>query len=267
MKTLQRAAPGPTHSRTSPLDLVGRPPASGESHYPHAPDGFPCDVTRLDVDLTYYRYADSLVEFGLFHPRAGVRPARDAFRGSVPRDRDCANPGAGATHPVLSGPASALDVSVQERLLNLFQDLQQQRGIACLFVTNALNVASKISDRATVMHAGGNVEVAETNRVHRAPWHPISSIPLEAALLTALHAPLASVEALQGQPPNSADLTAGCASSDRHAFSIDWCQRVSVTPARRGRSPDRLSPRGRNCLGGNSGAWQGCAPGAGSKAK
>ena len=71
----------PTNSGPSILDLAVRSPESGESHYLNVPVDMPEGATRLDVEITYDRGPDNLIDIGLFDPRASAFPTQAGFRG------------------------------------------------------------------------------------------------------------------------------------------------------------------------------------------
>jgi peptide/nickel transport system ATP-binding protein len=75
---------------------------------------------------------------------------------------------------------SALDVSIQSQILNLLRDLQQELGLAYLFITHDLGVVRYLADRVAVMYLGQIVEQGETEALFREPQHPYSQALLSA---------------------------------------------------------------------------------------
>ena len=105
-------------------------------------------------------------------------------------------------------PTTALDVTVQATYLDLLREVQQERGLAILFITHDFGIVANVCDDVAVMYAGRIVERAPTRKLFAAPAHPYTQ-----ALLESLPDPTQSPErlpAIPGQPPSIFERPAGC---------------------------------------------------------
>ncbi len=82
---------------------------------------------------------------------------------------------------VCDEPVSALDVSIQAQILNLFWDIQEQLGIAYLFIGHGLAAVNYVSDRIAVMYLGQLMEIADADELFRNPLHPYTHALCQAA--------------------------------------------------------------------------------------
>jgi peptide/nickel transport system ATP-binding protein len=124
---------------------------------------------------------------------------------------------------VCDEPVSALDVSVQAQILNLFQDLQKQFNLTYLFIAHDLSVVEHISDQVAVMYVGKVVEQADTEDLFLAPKHPYTEALLSAVPKPDPENPLQEIQ-LQGEIANPANPPSGCYFHPRCRYAKDICK-------------------------------------------
>ena len=105
-------------------------------------------------------------------------------------------------------PTTNLDVTIQAQYLDLLKDIQRETGVALIFVTHNLGIVAKMCDRVAVMYAGKLVEQAPVRELFDDPKHPYTRALLGSMPKLGNKEPLYSI---RGQPPNLANLPAGCA--------------------------------------------------------
>ena len=125
---------------------------------------------------------------------------------------------------VCDEPVSALDVSVQNLILNLLRELQRSRGMAYLFISHDLSVVRHISDRVCVMFLGKLCETGPTGEVYEKPRHPYTRFLLEAVPDPDPSARNEHAELLRGEIPSPVDPPAGCRFHTRCPYATETCR-------------------------------------------
>ena len=121
-------------------------------------------------------------------------------------------------------PTTALDVTIQAQILDLLAHLQQQFGMAVLFVTHDLGIVAERARRVAVMYAGRIVEEAETATLFRNPLHPYTRGLLRS--IPRLGMRVRRLAAIPGSVPDPLSLPSGCRFRDRCTYAVARCGEI-----------------------------------------
>lgn len=119
-------------------------------------------------------------------------------------------------------PTTALDVTIQAQILELFQELQEKYNMAIQFITHDLGVISEMADRVMVMYAGHSCEMAKTETILSTPRHPYTRALIKS--IPKLGQRVERLETIKGSVPSLYELPKGCAFQNRCPRATDRCR-------------------------------------------
>lgn len=129
---------------------------------------------------------------------------------------------------VCDEPISALDVSIQAQIVNLFKELRQRLNLTYLFIAHDLSMVKYISDKVAVMYLGKIVEISNSNEIYKNPLHPYTQF-----LLASIPIPNPRVEATRkhivagAEMPSPINLPPGCPFAPRCRFAFEDCLKAA----------------------------------------
>ncbi len=127
---------------------------------------------------------------------------------------------------VCDEPISALDVSIQAQVVNLFKELRQKLSLTYLFIAHDLSMVKYISDKVAVMYLGKIVEISNSHEIYKNPLHPYTEF-----LLSSIPIPNPRVEAARKhivadvEMPSPINLPKGCSFRPRCKYAFDECSK------------------------------------------
>ncbi len=167
------------------------------------------------------RIADLLTQVGLNgdharrypHEFSGGQRQRIGIARALAVEPDCI---------IADEPVSALDVSVQAQIINLIQDLQQDRGLSVLFISHDLSVVEHLCEDIVVMYLGRVMESGPSDQVYSAPRHPYTRALLSAAPIADPTRKTQRI-VLRGDIPSPLNPPSGCVFRTRCPHAIEAC--------------------------------------------
>jgi oligopeptide/dipeptide ABC transporter ATP-binding protein len=178
--------------------------------------------TDLDADERWERVYDLLGRLGIPSPEERAESYPHEFSGGMAQ-RVCIAMALACDPDLLLAdePTSALDVTIQAQIIDLLSDLQDDLGLAVLWVTHDMGVVAETCDTMAVMYAGNIVEYGDVEAVFEDPNHPYTE-----ALLRTVPSHLDTAprfDTIEGSPPDLQSLPDGCVFRERCPEEMDVC--------------------------------------------
>ena len=124
-------------------------------------------------------------------------------------------------------PTTALDVTIQDQVLRLLEDLRRERNMSMILVSHDMGVIGTTADRVAVMYAGRIVEIAPVDVLFSGPDHPYTRALID-AMPQLQPEDRSDLRTIPGQPPDLLTLGSGCPFAPRCPLARDECADVSM---------------------------------------
>jgi oligopeptide/dipeptide ABC transporter ATP-binding protein len=121
-------------------------------------------------------------------------------------------------------PTTALDVTIQAQILDLFNDIQEEYDTSIIYVTHNLGVAREVCDRIAVMYLGKIVETASYEELYRNPKHPYTQLLMRSVVTP--ESGDRTLDPIEGTMPSGIDPPSGCRFRTRCPEAVDECGRI-----------------------------------------
>ena len=121
-------------------------------------------------------------------------------------------------------PTTALDVTIQAQILELFEEIQKKMGVSIILITHDLGVVAKIADRIAVMYAGKIIETGDKREIFYTPQHPYTKGLLNS--VPRLDLKEEELQPIEGTPPDLFSPPKGCPFTARCPFAMEVCGEV-----------------------------------------
>ena len=121
-------------------------------------------------------------------------------------------------------PTTALDVTIQAQILELFEEIQKKMGVSIILITHDLGVVAKIADRIAVMYAGKIIETGDKREIFYTPQHPYTKGLLNS--VPRLDLKDEELQPIEGTPPDLFSPPKGCPFTARCPFAMEVCGEV-----------------------------------------
>lgn len=121
-------------------------------------------------------------------------------------------------------PTTALDVTIQAQILDLFRDIQKKTGVSIILITHDLGVVAQVADRIAVMYAGKIVETGNRREIFYKAQHPYTKGLLNS--VPRLDVESGDLKPIDGSPPDLFSPPHGCAFAARCQYTMEVCEKV-----------------------------------------